>query len=344
MNTIVEENSIVNIESINRVKFSALKPVQKREPIISCDDGLISTRGNLSVITGQSKSGKSAVAGAIIAGNLTKSNQGVDTLGLKITPNDKGEGVIYINTELSHADFDVFNRNILKRAGLELEPSLFHSYNFLEDGPDAILVKTKLVTEALSTKHKLRLLVIDGVAEYLWNVNSAEDSNALIGQLMNLARQYNMVIILIIHNNPGDEGKARGHLGSHLERKCETMLEIKKKGERSIITQKVLRNSGNFTPLAFTYNHALGYHTFEGSIDLLQQAVTTKRKVEKRDKIHLNLIEIFEKQQSLPYAEFCALIKQKFKVEIDRAKQLVREFKRMSLVEQNETGEYFLIK
>jgi len=57
-----------------------------------------------------------------------------------------------------------------------------------------------------------------------------------------LAIKYNTVLLLVLHENPGEENnqKTRGHLGSHLERKGESNIRVVKDAEElcSIYTER----------------------------------------------------------------------------------------------------------
>lgn len=64
---------------------------------------------------------------------------------------------------------------------------------------------------------------------------------------MKISSKYDVHITVIIHQNKSD-GKARGHLGTMLAQKAETVIEINKHGERgntsSIISARDTRGKG----------------------------------------------------------------------------------------------------
>ena len=53
----------------------------------------------------------------------------------------------------------------------------------------------------------------------------------------------------VLHTNPNTD-KARGHIGSTLQRKAETMIYVRKVGERSVVEPQFCRNE-EFAPFAF---------------------------------------------------------------------------------------------
>ena len=85
------------------------------------------------------------------------------------------------------------------------------------------------------------LVVIDGIADLQRNTNDLEESDALVTELMALSTLANTHIICVLHTNPGSD-KARGHLGSSLQRKAETVLFVHRVGETSVVEPQFCRN------------------------------------------------------------------------------------------------------
>ena len=77
--------------------------------------------------------------------------------------------------------------------------------------------------------------MIDGYADLIGDVNDAEQSNQLVSELMAAAEKFNVAIVGVLHLNPGSEEKSRGHLGSQLGRKSQTVLQIKRDGDRRVM-------------------------------------------------------------------------------------------------------------
>lgn len=73
---------------------------------------------------------------------------------------------------------------------------------------------------------KIGLVVIDGVADLCMDVNNLSDCNELVQKLMTWTTRYNCHIVSVIHSNFGTD-KPTGHLGSALEKKAETQIELK---------------------------------------------------------------------------------------------------------------------
>ena len=63
----------------------------------------------------------------------------------------------------------------------------------------------------------------------------------MVGALMSLSTKTNTHILCVLHTNPGSD-KARGHLGSSLQRKAETVIYVHRNGECSVVEPQFCRN------------------------------------------------------------------------------------------------------
>ena len=89
--------------------------------------------------------------------------------------------------------------------------------------------------------HHPKLVVIDGVSDLLTNTNNLEESEALVSELLTLSTIYSCHIMCVLHTNPNSD-KARGHLGSTLMRKAETVLFVHRVGDMSLVEPQYCRN------------------------------------------------------------------------------------------------------
>jgi hypothetical protein len=67
--------------------------------------------------------------------------------------------------------------------------------------------------------------IIDGVADLCSDVNNIEESNRVVQKLMKWTKELNCHIVTVIHSNFGTD-KPTGHLGSFLEKKTETQIQL----------------------------------------------------------------------------------------------------------------------
>lgn len=82
--------------------------------------------------------------------------------------------------------------------------------------------------------------------------NDLHESEALVCELMRWSCEYDNHILCVLHSNPGGD-KARGHLGSALLRKSETVMLVKADGDTSVVSPQYCRNEP-FTEFAFRIN------------------------------------------------------------------------------------------
>jgi predicted transcriptional regulator len=106
----------------------------------------------------------------------------------------------------------------------------------------ATVEEKKKLLEDLLEKNKYDFVLLDTVADFLTDVNSIEQTAELSNWIRGLANRYEFTAILTIHSNPSQEGsnKARGHLGSELLRRSETVFKLEH--DRSI-DQRTLTTS-----------------------------------------------------------------------------------------------------
>ena len=72
---------------------------------------------------------------------------------------------------------------------------------------------------------EIGLVVIDGVADLVSDANNLEESSAIVQKIMAWTTIYNCHIVTVIHSNNGSD-KPTGHLGSFLEKKTETQIQL----------------------------------------------------------------------------------------------------------------------
>lgn len=74
------------------------------------------------------------------------------------------------------------------------------------------------------------LVIVDGIADLLYDNNNIEESNKVVQKLMTWSADYNVAIVTVIHTNWGSN-KPTGHIGSFLEKKAETQIGLERDGD-----------------------------------------------------------------------------------------------------------------
>jgi hypothetical protein len=186
--------------------------------------------GNLLTICGHIGLGKSQITESIISSFL---HPYVDTLGMRVAVLDRP--LLWIDGERTRDDISIGFARIKQRIVLENNPELIEDDRFknvfcypLIDYPNIPARRKEL--ERLVLEHDPCLLVLDGAADFVRDVNNTEEATDFIALLIALANQHSFGAIASIHPNPGQnqESKPRGVLGSEMLRKSESVLLLKR--------------------------------------------------------------------------------------------------------------------
>ena len=215
------------------------KELPDEQPLISIDGCCICSRGNISAICGEAKSKKTFLASALVASAMAIPYNGLNNF--KNVDKDMNINVLWVDTEQGERHVRKVIDRISemtgsKMGGLVSEPRLM-TLSLRELSPmDRYIV----MNEAIK-RYPFDLIVIDGIADLQRNTNDLEESDALVGALMALSTNTNTHILCVLHTNPGTD-KARGHLGSSLQRKAETVIFVHRNGECSVVEPQFCRN------------------------------------------------------------------------------------------------------
>lgn len=97
--------------------------------------------------------------------------------------------------------------------------------------------RVDFIEYCLFTKYKdnVGLVLIDGIADLISDVNSLPESNEIIQKLMNWSTESKSHIIVVIHSNY-DSNKATGHLGSAIIKKAETVCQLEREDDMTKIS------------------------------------------------------------------------------------------------------------
>lgn len=218
------------------------------DPLISINGSCICSRGNISAICGEAKSRKTFLTSALVASALAIPYKGLNNF--KFVANNSELTCLWVDTEQGQPHVRKVIERISEMTGSKLggllsEPRLT-TLSLREEAPAK---RKELFIEALY-HFPYDLVVIDGIADLQRNTNDLEESDALVSELMALSTKTNTHIICVLHTNPGTD-KARGHLGSSLQRKAESVIYVHRNGDSSIVEPQFCRNEP-FERFAFT--------------------------------------------------------------------------------------------
>lgn len=209
--------------------YNHAKQIEKPDPVFTLNGTTICTPGNLTTLLSQAKAGKTATIGAMLAASMTTPDQNRDTLGVE-GPNYGKGALIHADTEQSPYDWQNSIRTSLKRAGRDKPPDWLMSLCLTGlPAKECRFMLQSAVRLALKRHGKIWCIIVDGTADLVIDPNDPKECFPLIAELHDLAIRHGCAIVNALHMNPGkDQEKARGHLGSQLERKAESNLMLHK--------------------------------------------------------------------------------------------------------------------
>ena len=112
-----------------------------------------------------------------------------------------------------------------------------------------------IIDDAISQIEGLGFVVIDGIRDLVYDINSPSEATCVISKLMQWTDEYQIHLHTILHQNKSDEN-ARGHIGTEINNKAETVIQIEKDKDDSKISkvESVHTRSKDFLPFAFYIN------------------------------------------------------------------------------------------
>ncbi len=218
--------------------------------VIRVNNSTISTLGNFSASTGKGKSKKTFNVCAIVASALT----GKKVLNYEAHFPAGKDKILYFDTEQSSYHCHKVLERINRLAGYpaEMDLSMIEFVMLREYNP---IDRRQIIDLALAERPEVGLVIIDGLRDLLFDINSSTESAEVIGLLMRWTSQYNLHIHTVLHLNKADDN-VRGHIGTELNHKAETILQISRNetdGKISEVHASLIRDR-DFPPFAFQIN------------------------------------------------------------------------------------------
>ena len=218
--------------------------------ILKVQGSVIGTLGNFSASIGKAKSKKTFNVSAIVAAALKNGTVLNYTAEL---PENKRK-ILYVDTEQSPYHCAKVAKRILRMAGLPTG-SNHENLEFLVLRKYTPEERIAIVREAIYRTENVGLVIIDGIRDMVYDINSPGESTRIISKLMQWTDDRQIHIHTILHQNKGDEN-ARGHIGTELNNKAETVLLVEKdKGNSDISHVSAMHiRAMDFEPFAFCIN------------------------------------------------------------------------------------------
>lgn len=212
-------------------------------PIIKQEDTTILSRGNIACITGKAKSCKTFLVSAIASAFLESDN-------LTISKGIKNGTVLYVDTEQAKSHVQTVQQRIYRMCGWNIysPDERLTTLALRKLSPEE---RRTMIEEAIQSL-KPDLVIIDGVRDLIEDFNDIKSSASVVRTLMKLSDTFNCGILTVLHQNKSDNN-ARGHLGTELTNKSETVLQLTNIENKIIVSPDASRNQ-NIKEFAFQIN------------------------------------------------------------------------------------------
>lgn len=195
------------------------------------------TYGNFSCLVGASKSMKTFLKSALIAGyiggqsgNYFPNLKGHDT---------KGKFIIDVDTEQSLWHTQKVAKRVCEMVGANY--GMFKPFSTREYSPKERFQFIEWIMMESDYKKDIGLITIDGAADIMDSVNDLDEANKITQGMMKWTTLSNAHLCTVLHRNHGSD-KPTGHLGSSIMKKAETVAFVTRDNELTKVTPDYCRN------------------------------------------------------------------------------------------------------
>lgn len=246
MNPFNKDTAIAFDRAIVKITDEFLEP-----PImitISNSDSVVGTLGNFSASTGKAKSRKTFNVISLVAAALS----GKQVLQYKVKVPLNRPLILYCDTEQSKFHCHRLLSRVYKLIDFPTT-EVHENLKFISLREYPTKERINIIEYALSKyAGRIGLVIIDGIRDLVFDINNATEATEITGKLMKWSQELNIHIHTVLHLNKGDDN-TRGHLGTELNNKAESILVITKSdldANYSTVTPKFIRDI-EFEPFTF---------------------------------------------------------------------------------------------
>jgi hypothetical protein len=256
------------------------------------------TLGNFSVLIGRAKGGKTTSLRFFIAAAIAP--VAVDLLHATF-PEGKRK-VLWFDTEMGRRHVHKGLKQAYALAGSPANPDV-ECYALRKYNPKD---KLELIQHAIYNTPGVGLVVIDGIRDLIHDINSPAEATEIAALLLRWTEERQIHILTILHQNKND-ANARGHVGTELVNKAETVAAVNKddKDNNLFIVEPEYCRERDFPAFAFRYG--------ENNLPAIMPDWTAETPIQQRRNItafdvapetHIKVLrELFADQQPKKYKD-----------------------------------------
>ena len=315
MNEDVKIYDFTNKGQIDFAKYliNLEEPLQELKPIYAIEGIPVFTRGNLSVISGKAKSRKSFL---------------ISLLAARMIDDDMSCMVLLFDTEQQRILVAKTAKRIHRLLEWEEEKNNAHLKVFAMREAST----QERVDFIFSAVEKLKpdFVFIDGARDLATDFNNISECSELVGKLMKYSSVYNCHICLVLHENKSAE-TLRGHLGTELVNKAETVLQVAANENISTVSGRYTRN------LPFNDFH---FHVNDSG---LPEYCEPEMKPKNEDKLREIFNDILPATTCLSYADLTNKVMSKCNIQKRGAEKKIKAATDQDIIVKNVAGLYYSV-
>lgn len=217
------------LASQQQIRESKGKPISFSQPILWQKENPVFFPKTINVVQGKAGVHKSRLAETICAALLKTPESNRDLLDFKRNILTR-YAVCYVDTERNLSDQLPYSlQQIQLKAGYTIEdnPYGFDYISLLEFAREERFDMLNMYLDYIRQKFPMHLFIIlDVITDCVFNFNDTKDSMKLIDMMNQTINRFDVTFLCLIHENPGNTDKARGHLGTEILNKASTVIQI----------------------------------------------------------------------------------------------------------------------
>lgn len=295
------------------------------------------TLGNFSMVIGKAKSRKtffiSMIAAAFIRGVLF-----MDKIIRRFT--DKKTKIIIFDTEQGRYDVQQLGKKIIRLTGTDRHPDILEIYHLRTlDTKQRI----EFIEKTLYDTPEICMAIIDGIRDLVYDINNPEEATHISTKLLKWSEELDIHILTVLHQNKND-ANGRGHLGTELTNKAESVLSIAKDPKAlnfSLVTPEYFRGK-EFGAFAFAISETgLPFIVDDYNKESEDQPKRTANANNISDTKHKEILtEVFGIEARQKYADLIVQIKLSFQAYgmtfgVNKAKEFFTYYKNNGWIQEN---------
>ena len=195
------------------------------------------TYGNFSCLVGASKSMKTFLKSALIAGYIGGQSQNYfpDMVG----HNTQDKFILDVDTEQSLWHTQRVAKRVCDMVGSNYE--LYKPFTTREYDAKIRFQYIEWLMMESEYRNNIGLICIDGAADIMDSVNDLDEANKITQGMMKWTTKTNAHLSTVLHRNHGSD-KPTGHLGSSIMKKSETVAFVTREDDSTKVTPDYCRN------------------------------------------------------------------------------------------------------